>query len=126
MTSFNRCGFRRRTECIAELRAKQVIALGPQQEREERGKQHRRQAEWPEHHRFFAPQVHEEYRHMGIGTHLLTKLREFAEGKSYSGLTAQVLNHNTGMQRVFKKVLGEPTNSQSDDGETTMMFGFDK
>jgi len=68
--------------------------------------------------------VHEQYRGMGIATHLLLRLVEIIRDKGFSGITAQVLSDNTPMLQVLSKVLGRADQTTSGCGETTLVYRF--
>ena len=68
--------------------------------------------------------VHEQYRGMGIATHLLLRLVEIIRDKGFSGVTAQVLSDNTPMLQVLSKVLGRADQTTSGCGETTLVYRF--
>jgi GNAT superfamily N-acetyltransferase len=50
--------------------------------------------------------VHEQYRGMGIASHLLSQLMKIIRAKGFSGITAQVLSSNAPMLKVLGAVLG--------------------
>ncbi len=68
--------------------------------------------------------VHEQYRDMGIATHLLRRLAQIVRDKGFSGITAQVLEGNDSMLQVFAEVLGHADQTTSSDGETTLIYRF--
>ena len=68
--------------------------------------------------------VHEQYRGMGIATHLLRCLVEIIRAKGFVGVTAQVLSSNRPMLQVLNKVLGRADKTTSGYGETTLTYRF--
>jgi acyl-CoA hydrolase/RimJ/RimL family protein N-acetyltransferase len=68
--------------------------------------------------------VHEQYRGLGIASHLLQMLVDAAREHHFHGITAQVLAGNTPMRHVFDKVLGPPTDSSTGYGEATLCWRF--
>ena len=68
--------------------------------------------------------VHEQYRGMGITTHLLRRLVEIIRDKGFSGVTAQVLSSNTPMLQVLNEVLGRADKTTSGCGEMTLTYRF--
>ncbi len=68
--------------------------------------------------------VHEEFRGLGIASHLLRRLAQIAREKGFAGVTAQVLGQNTQMLRVFEGVLGRADEVNSENSETTLCYRF--
>ncbi|HVF09943.1 MAG TPA: GNAT family N-acetyltransferase [Abditibacteriaceae bacterium] len=68
--------------------------------------------------------VHEEYRGLGLASHLLQSLVQIARDKNFAGVTAQVLAENTGMLHVFNEVLGPADETRSESGETSLCYWF--
>jgi GNAT superfamily N-acetyltransferase len=68
--------------------------------------------------------VHEEYRGLGVGTHLLRSLGQIARDKGFAGITAQVLPGNTRMLKVFHEVLGDADEVSSESSETALCYRF--
>jgi GNAT superfamily N-acetyltransferase len=68
--------------------------------------------------------VHEEYRGLGVGTHLLRSLVQIARDKGFAGITAQVLPGNTRMLKVFHEVLGDADEVSSESSETALCYRF--
>jgi GNAT superfamily N-acetyltransferase len=68
--------------------------------------------------------VHEEYRHMGLASHLLQFLKQIALDKKFAGVTAQVLSENKPMLDVFNQVLGPADSAKQGMGETTLCYRF--
>lgn len=69
--------------------------------------------------------VHEQYRDMGIATHLLQALVNIVRDQGFAGITAQLLACNTSMLRVFRDVLG-CAEEISYGGEMTLVYRFPK
>ena len=69
--------------------------------------------------------VHPEWQKKGIGTFMLKKLIEVAEGKGISGFTAEVLAVNRKMMNVFHKS-GRKIKIQLEDGVYYISFRFDE
>jgi GNAT superfamily N-acetyltransferase len=70
--------------------------------------------------------VHEEYRGLGIGSHLLRSLVQIARDKGFTGITAQVLSQNTSMLRVLREVLGPADKTSSICDEMTLCWRFER
>lgn len=68
--------------------------------------------------------VHEQYRGIGIATHLLCQLAQIVRDKGFFGITAQVLEGNGPMLQVFSEVLGRADQTTSGCGETTLIYRF--
>ncbi len=68
--------------------------------------------------------VHEQYRGLGIATHLLRQLVQVMRDKGFSGITAQVLEENNSMLQVLAEVLGRADQTTSGSGETTLIYRF--
>ncbi len=68
--------------------------------------------------------VHEEYRGLGLATHLLCQLTQIVRDKGFAGITAQVLESNAPMLQVFAAVLGCADQTTSGEGETTLIYRF--
>jgi GNAT superfamily N-acetyltransferase len=68
--------------------------------------------------------VHEEYRGLGIASHLLERLAAIAREKNFSGIEAQVSASNPEMLRVFERVLGT-VDTRGESGEMTLVCRFD-
>lgn len=68
--------------------------------------------------------VHEDYRGLGIATHLLRFLSTVIRANGFLGMTAQVLEINTPMLASMKEALGTPTEASSACGERTMTWRF--
>jgi acyl-CoA hydrolase/GNAT superfamily N-acetyltransferase len=69
--------------------------------------------------------VHEEYRGLGIASHLLGLLAREASCNGYGGLAARVSTSNAAMLRVFEKVLGAPASCTTGAGETMLQWNFE-
>jgi acyl-CoA hydrolase/GNAT superfamily N-acetyltransferase len=70
--------------------------------------------------------VHEEYRGLGVAGHLLERLTSIAREQGFAGVEAQVLAANTGMLRVFERVLGPAVESRLEGDETLMVYRFEE
>jgi GNAT superfamily N-acetyltransferase len=68
--------------------------------------------------------VREQYRGMGIATHLLQKLAQIVRANGFAGITAQVLVANTAMLQVLTDVLGRADEITSGEGEMTLTYRF--
>lgn len=68
--------------------------------------------------------VHEDYRGIGVGKHLLSTLVEIAKEKGFDGVTAQVLESNAAMMNTFRNVLGRPHQQTSDGYEVALTYRF--
>lgn len=68
--------------------------------------------------------VHEDYRDMGIATHLLYCLSSILWEKDFTTVTAQVLDGNDSMLHAFDEVLGRPSESSYGCGERTLKWRF--
>jgi acyl-CoA hydrolase/GNAT superfamily N-acetyltransferase len=69
--------------------------------------------------------VHEEYRGLGIASHLLERLAAIAREKNFAGIEAQVSASNPDMLRVFERVLGD-VETHAEGGETILVYRFAK
>lgn len=69
--------------------------------------------------------VHEDYRGMGIATHILSCLVGIVREHGFSGVTAQVLSRNAPMMKALHEVLGVPDETSSGCGEETLCWHFE-
>ena len=69
--------------------------------------------------------VHEEFRNLGIASHLLRLLTDAARETGFSGVAAQMLVSNNAMRRVFEKVLGTADESTSASDEVMLRYDFE-
>ncbi|MEO6907329.1 MAG: GNAT family N-acetyltransferase, partial [Abditibacteriaceae bacterium] len=69
--------------------------------------------------------VHEDYRGLGIASHLLERLAAIAREKNFAGVEAQVSTSNSKMLGVFETVLGI-VETRVESGETMLVYRFDK
>jgi RimJ/RimL family protein N-acetyltransferase len=50
--------------------------------------------------------MHEDFRNLGIASHLLRLITDAARETGFCGVVTQILEDNPAVRRVFKKVLG--------------------
>ena len=69
--------------------------------------------------------VGEEFRRLGIASHLLRLLMDAARETGFSGIAAQMPANNDAMRRVFEKVLGGADESTPVSGEVMLRYDFE-
>jgi GNAT superfamily N-acetyltransferase len=69
--------------------------------------------------------VHENYRNLGIASHLLRLITDAARDAGFCGIMTQILEDNSAMRRVFKKVLGAAQETSSISGEVMLRYDFE-
>jgi acyl-CoA hydrolase/GNAT superfamily N-acetyltransferase len=69
--------------------------------------------------------VHEDFRNLGIASHLLSLLTNAAREAGFCGVATQILEDNQAMRRVYEKVLGSAEEISSISGEVMLRYDFE-